>query len=353
MNITFLIGNGFDVGLGMKSRFKDFFPIYREHSTKKSEKIKQLSKEIDADYKTWADFETALGEYTLKFTMDTKQDFVDQVKDFENEFIEYLKIQEEILNYEKQDLPGFMINGLRTYYSKENLAPESSKIVKGIHTSYEYDEYTYNFVNFNYTYALEKCLSKIPQQIVCNRKFRSSDRVDKIGQVVHVHGKRDLYPLIGVNDISQIANEELAKDEAFTRRIVKPTLNRLIRQGNDANATAIINQSNIICIYGMSLGRTDKKWWELLIKWLKGNTNRQLIIFDYDENYMTNTPFAWMDKEEYIFDKLKEYNADPKMKIDSLRSQIHIAVHKNIFQIDLTPAQQSLFELYESISVKG
>lgn len=28
MNITFLIGNGFDVGMGMKSRFSDFFPKY-------------------------------------------------------------------------------------------------------------------------------------------------------------------------------------------------------------------------------------------------------------------------------------------------------------------------------------
>lgn len=351
MNITFLIGNGLDVGLGMKSRFKDFFPIYKEKSAKKPKKIRQLSEEIDADYETWADFETALGEYTMKFNAETKQDFLDQVKDFQNEFIEHLQIQEEGLDYNKQDLAGFMINALMEYYSSENLPPESNKRVKSIHDLYNYDEHTYNFVNFNYTYSLEKCLNTIPQKIVCKRKYGNGERVDRIGEIVHVHGRRDLYPLIGVNDVSQIANEELAKDATFIRRIVKPTLNRSIHQENDENATTLINQSQIICVYGMSLGKTDKKWWDLLMKWLKGSDYRQLVIFDYDEKYTTSSPYAWMDKEDSILDKLNEYNADPKIKIDSLCSRIHIAVHKNIFQIDLRPQQQNLFELCESMGV--
>ena len=28
MNITFLIGNGFDIKLGLKTRYTDFYPIY-------------------------------------------------------------------------------------------------------------------------------------------------------------------------------------------------------------------------------------------------------------------------------------------------------------------------------------
>ena len=50
MNITFLIGNGFDVGLGMKSRFKDFFPIYKEKSQNKEPRIKYLSDSIEGNY---------------------------------------------------------------------------------------------------------------------------------------------------------------------------------------------------------------------------------------------------------------------------------------------------------------
>ena len=38
MNITFLIGNGFDIGLGMLSRFTDYFPVYLANYLDKSYK---------------------------------------------------------------------------------------------------------------------------------------------------------------------------------------------------------------------------------------------------------------------------------------------------------------------------
>ena len=37
MNITFMIGNGFDIGLGMRTSFKDFFDIYCAKALKKEE----------------------------------------------------------------------------------------------------------------------------------------------------------------------------------------------------------------------------------------------------------------------------------------------------------------------------
>ena len=43
VNITFLIGNGFDVGVGMNSKFKDFFPIYQVKSIDKAPEIRQLA----------------------------------------------------------------------------------------------------------------------------------------------------------------------------------------------------------------------------------------------------------------------------------------------------------------------
>ena len=52
MNITFMIGNGFDVGLGLPSKFKDFFPTYVEDSKNKPPEIKQLSERIHANHKT-------------------------------------------------------------------------------------------------------------------------------------------------------------------------------------------------------------------------------------------------------------------------------------------------------------
>ena len=52
MNITLLIGNGFNIGVGMKSKFKDFFPIYKDKFVKKPVHIKQLSENIKGNYDT-------------------------------------------------------------------------------------------------------------------------------------------------------------------------------------------------------------------------------------------------------------------------------------------------------------
>ena len=335
MNITFFIGNGFDIGMGMKSRFKDFFPIYQEKSMYKEARIKQLSDEIGDDYDTWADFEAALGEYTINFDHETKKDFIDQIRDFESEFMDYLKVNEDAaqLNNNEQ-LEALMKNALVQFYSTNNLAFESSEAVAKVYYVHNSENHKYNFVNFNYTATLKKCLGSISQSIVQKRKIGNVEKIDKVGEVLHVHGECGLYPIIGVNDINQIANKELAEDENFTRYIVKPSINKFLRRAKDVDATRIINQSTIVCIYGMSLGTTDKKWWNLLITWLFGSGERQLVIFDYDDQFKTSTQFDWLEKEDSIISKLEKYNVEPKIKLASLRSRIHIAVHKNIFSID-------------------
>ena len=47
MNITFLLGNGFDIGLGMKSGYKNFYPYFIE----KSSNDNMIKKEIEANGK--------------------------------------------------------------------------------------------------------------------------------------------------------------------------------------------------------------------------------------------------------------------------------------------------------------
>ena len=327
--------------MGMESKFKDFFPIYEAKSLNKEDRIKKLSQEIGNDYDTWADFESALGKYTLKFTAETKQDFIDQVRDFEEEFVEYLKLQESMLSFNFTKLiSDTMINGLTKYY--DNLAPDSKSVFTDIYYKYTSDNHTYNFINFNYTQVLEKCLDTILSKIVCKRKFGDSERTDKIGKVIHVHGRCDAIPIIGVNDVGQVQNKELAKDSRFTGYIVKPSLNKLLRLGNDKASVEIINQSKLICVYGMSLGATDKTWWNLILNWLNDNGERQIVIFDYDRKYTTSNQFSWLEKENLYIDKLSSFSNG--IDVEKLRSRIHIAVHKNIFEMDLAKQSREMFE---------
>ena len=337
MNITFLIGNGFDIGVGLKSSFRDFFPTYLNNSAQKPERIKRLADEIDRDYETWSDFEKALGQYTSKFTPENKQELIAQIRDFESDFIKYLKNQEKELAAniynQKNDVYNTMLRGLLTYYSLQNLARESNARLHTLHESYKSEVVLYNFVNFNYTHVLDNFLSIVSE---CEQeKATDKKKLFDIGSIVHVHGDYNDHPIIGLNDSSQIKNKELAQDESLHRYLLKPLMNQSLRTGNDRMATELINKSKVICVYGMSMGDTDKKWWKLLITWLNGAPDRQLIIFSYDKNYTTDTPYGWLEKEDYYIDKFIDACKGTSINVNNLRSRIHISINKNIFQMDL------------------
>ena len=79
----------------------------------------------------------------------------------------------------------------------------------------------------------------------------------------------------------------------------------------------------------------DKLWWGRVLTWLNGASERQLVIFDYDPDFVTASQFDWIDKEDAIIDRLAPYASDSKIDVEKLRPRIHIAVHKNIFEMNL------------------
>lgn len=158
---------------------------------------------------------------------------------------------------------------------------------------------------------------------------------DSIGDIVHVHGRFEDGPIIGVDNISQIANTELAQNKRFQKYVVKPMTNQMHRNLFDSQSLEIIQKSDVICVYGMSLGATDKKWWVHILKWLNSNAAHQFVVFDYDEKYNPKTPYDFFQKEDFYIDLLSEYAEGTNIDVESLRDRIHIAIHKNIFAINL------------------
>ena len=334
MDVTFLIGNGFDIGVGLPSKFVDFFPVYEKNSKGKPDEIRELANNIGKDYETWADFEAALGQYTAQFTPDQKKKIEKQVEDFLIDFGKYLKNQERNIRYRnKQDIANKMKKAIRDFYlSLQRLAAEDIRHIMSI---YGTESITYNFVSFNYTNILEKCLNTIPDKIVATRKIGEKLIDDKIGKVIHAHGTYGDSPVMGVGDAQQIANKELSRDRWFTDRFVKSDLCRRINNANDSDALFEINKSTIICIYGMSLGKTDIRWWKALMEWLSQDRNRRLVIFHYDENFSQAAPLYRLDIEDDIIEKLDTFRDNKRVSMDSLRGKIHVAVSDNIFEMNL------------------
>ena len=201
------------------------------------------------------------------------------------------------------------------------------------------EERRFNFISFNYTSALENCLGAIPDGIIQTRRVSTSTVNDTVRRVVHVHGTKSNAPIMGVCDSSQIANKELAANERFLECFVKPKINAAHRTNQDVEASMLISNSTIICVYGMALGATDKNWWNKVLIWLKGNSDRQLVIFDYDPEFSSASQFDWLEKEYAILDKLASYSNANEIDIEQLRPRIHIAVHKNIFAMNLARKQ--------------
>ena len=346
MNITFMIGNGFDIGLGLATSFKEFFPIYYAKSLKKDASIRQLSENISDNEDAWSYFEKQLGEYTVKFDSTTASNFHSQLADFTKEFIEYLRAQEKRLSYsDTQLISKTLITALTGFYKGDILPTASAACFEKIFLNASGDEHRYNFISFNYTSALEHCLETLKDKVVTIRKSKSGTetKTDKIGSIVNVHGTEGSFPIMGVNDKTQIANKQLAETLSFSDRLVKPQINQRIRMNYAEQAASVLSSSKIICIYGMSLGITDRDWWDRVITWLHADSNRQLVIFNYDPQYSTDSPLNWLDKEDGIIDQLSAHNKNQSISVAKLRNRIHIAVHKNIFSMPLTAESDKLY----------
>ena len=103
-------------------------------------------------------------------------------------------------------------------------------------------------------------------------------------QIIHVHGTVYKDMVLGVNDISQIAESTLFEgfDEEYISQIIKQKTNEINGENVDKKVQNILINSDLIYIYGMAIGKTDKLWWRRICNLLKENKNCHLFIHKYD-----------------------------------------------------------------------
>ena len=84
------------------------------------------------------------------------------------------------------------------------------------------------------------------------------------GNLIYAHGHVDSDMVLGVNDVSQIAAPSLFEgyDDFFINEVIKQKTNELNGRNTDKKAFELLQKSDLIYIYGMSIGATDKLWWD-------------------------------------------------------------------------------------------
>lgn len=351
MRITFMVGNGFDLGLGIKSSYDAFYNWYCKIPSGKPH-IQQFKQDIMADMdrnllndeRTWADFELGLGAYTANFTKETVEEFLDCFEDAQMGIAAYLIEQELAFHSEQYDEKSYITfrKSILNFYEE---TPDIEKnIIKESLNNTMTEDREVTVISFNYTNSLERVLEKMPDKPLATWTVLGKQYTYRINpNIIHVHGTTTEFPILGVNDDSQIANKELLNTSQFKEMLIKATcVSTLGRLWHD-QAEDQIKNSQFICILGMSLGASDAKWWKLIAQWLADNDKRHVIIYWYEKNPPYGVSiFKQIRCISNVKSKLLSYSNLPDAVKERISNHIHVVINTEKFlQLKKTTSETS------------
>lgn len=332
MNITFLIGNGFDLNLGLNTTYSDF--VYEYKSTDSSnQNIENFKKHIDEHEELWSNAELELGQYTNEFNKGEANKLSECHSDFCQHLVNYLKREEDRVDFEEHT--SEIISAISKI---EEIADcfnsQEKKTIENVFTKYIGENRYFKFVNFNYTTTLDKCID-----IACNNPETLKSHTygtkykHQITDNIHVHGTLDKEMVFAVNDETQIAKLDVFDceyGEIYKNSFIKKKANDSYGENTDSIAYNIINSSTIIYVYGMSIGDTDKMWWDRVCNWLSSSTDRHLIVhkFKMPPKGLLQIEYK-IDEEKYKDLILSKSKLNDKNK-EVVKKQIHVTDY-NIF----------------------
>ena len=333
MNITFFIGNGFDRNLGLKTTYADFIKYYK--NTKGATKIlEKFRNYINDNEELWRNAEIALGKYTNEFESGNGMAFSECHQDLCEHLVEYLKKEENRLSFDSSIEK--VLSAFKNIINPESPFPTQERdIIRGIFNTFKSEDYNFDFICFNYTSTLDKCLEIIKNSAGVLGQHRNGNTVHNhtIRQICHVHGTVEKEIVFAVNDETQIAKPDIfdfEDGEICKHLLIKQQANESYQENTDTKAKQILQSSTIIYIYGMSLGETDTLWWNRICTWLRGSDARHLIIQNYDMSNKGVYPLQYQlaekrKKKEILF--FSDFDSNTKT---ALMKRIHIT-GDNIF----------------------
>lgn len=276
MRITFLIGNGFDLNLGLKTDYKSFYDYYTALPTSKND---MLAKAIKKDYKFWSDLEKGLGEYTEHINEDQIGEFIDSKFRLEDALVEYLKTQEEKIKFLNDDRLAEELKSMLEGFSNEFNTVEKERY-KSFISGYG-NKINYSFVTFNYTDVLDNIIQRYQKngKQLLKHVAGSTNYNDVVASPLHIHGTLESGLILGVDCEAQITNNLLSNNPELADYIVKAKLNKELGEKRMDNFSKIIDESQYICLFGLSVGLTDQTWWKNIVNWLFKDSNRRLVIY--------------------------------------------------------------------------
>ena len=369
------------MNLGLKTKYEDFLSWYvqngffflrpnatgRENNSEKTSslkgKIKLFRKELEAPSQSsfdskvnedslaklafsdmWSDLELAWGKASSHPFFTDPESYLDIKYDLEANLQCYLQAQNERITITEKEAMRFG-EGLTSFWKGCNNV-EIGTIFDILSTS---GTLVYNIVSYNYTNVLQELFKKLTKlhDFTANH---SNVRPVK-GTFYYVHGNIGQGVKLGVDRTEQITNEEFRKNEEVASACVKTVMHEIEGSNRQERIQSLINDSSILCVFGMSLGLTDQTWWKLIAKQLQNNQKAILMLFEREDLYGTETPYVMLPYIKRSTERFfKASGIEDKEIKERIKKQILVVYNSNIFdQEDIQIKEESRVTVLENL----
>lgn len=310
MNITYMIGNGFDIALGLKTRYSDFIDYYCKLDKSGSRELQVLQQEMSRQdpetKKLWSCAERAFGQldWSGLFPDDPVSSFKICLADFQDELARYLEREWGRVNVPNDG--GELAKRLfSTMVCVDRfMGPEHRR--RFCEYVRQHGKIALNLIVFNYTDTLERLWMTLPTQGDAGVRSFEVDLGGKVLVEVNcptfVHGDfvRKWY-VFGVDNPKQIKDPAIRKDCESTGQLIKPMMDADLGMGQAAIASGLIRNSEVIVTYGISLGSSDLTWSDLVYNHVFTG-GRQFVICPYydkplERSYSADQPMLMLQKQ--------------------------------------------------------
>ena len=241
-----------------------------------------FAKDIKSDgVKTWADFETKLGEYSSRFSANEADEYVSRVAALRLFLGQWL--QKEQSRADETFVKSNAAECIRSMTGFcSGIRPLKRAKLQQLRNKHKTENWYQDIVCFNYTDLLERMRAAAGGENANIGNLEGSTCA-AIGRFVYAHDSLKDKIVCGVNDVSQITNEAFRDNRIVTDILVKGDMEaNVIANDLDVQARQIIDQANMIAVFGMSFGKSDRRWWEQVSKKLVEHKECLLVLFDYE-----------------------------------------------------------------------
>lgn len=365
MKITYIVGNGFDIHLGLNSRYIDFYnwleldenkqkfktnSIAKNISTYVDEKRKNEMKEISpSNWESkidWSDFEDALRLLVESYSR--QADYEDDLEKLIYDLDELNIAMSQYLSEETEELYKHLNFNSDTVEKSLN-APlnkiPSERLIKLNNVlRAEFQNHSpkaissdLSFINFNYTFLLRDFI-KNTNEFNIDKVYENlvSKKVVLNKNILYPNGKFNDTPILGIGseydlpdglNISQEQKIILCKDVYANYR----------SDGRIDQIKTRLEQADLIICYGLSLGISDAIFISQVLENLTKHSNQTAIFIMYDENFdITDQRYKSVKNKRIVKERLIDRYAwrHPNIDEEQLKSLKKILDNQVIIQFD-------------------